>query len=38
VFEDALSQGQAIGKVFARIGEYYRRHWFMPARFEADQI
>ncbi len=38
VFEDALSQGQTVGKVFAQIGEYYRRHWFMPARFEADQI
>lgn len=34
VFQEALSQERALGEVFGRVGEYYRRHWFMPARFE----
>jgi tetratricopeptide (TPR) repeat protein len=36
VFQDALSRGEALGGVFGRLGEYYRRHWFMPARFEGS--
>ncbi|HSK76911.1 MAG TPA: hypothetical protein VLQ45_10675, partial [Thermoanaerobaculia bacterium] len=34
VFQDALSHRQAIGDLFQRLGEYYRRHWFTPAKFE----
>lgn len=34
VFQEALSQGTLVGDLFERIGEYYRRHWFAPGRFE----
>jgi tetratricopeptide (TPR) repeat protein len=37
VFQDALSQGRGIAKIFERVGEYYRRHWFLPARFEPSE-
>jgi tetratricopeptide (TPR) repeat protein len=37
VFQDALSQGREIAEIFERVGEYYRRHWFLPARFEPDR-
>ena len=33
VFQDALAQGAAEGKVFEKIEAYYRRHWVRPARF-----
>jgi tetratricopeptide (TPR) repeat protein len=38
VFQDALSQERGIAEIFERVGEYYRRHWFLPARFEPDEI
>ncbi len=34
IFRDALATG-AMGGVFERIGDYYRRHWFVPAKFDA---
>jgi tetratricopeptide (TPR) repeat protein len=37
VFQDALSQGRGIAEIFERVGEYYRRHWFLPARFEPSE-
>lgn len=37
VFQDALSQGRGIVEIFERVGEYYRRHWFLPARFEPGE-
>lgn len=33
VFQEALSQGRIMDEIFERIGGYYRRHWFIPARF-----
>lgn len=33
IFRDALAAG-AVGSVFERIGDYYRRHWFVPAKFD----
>jgi tetratricopeptide (TPR) repeat protein len=38
VFQDALSQERGIAAIFERVGEYYRRHWFLPARFEPGEI
>jgi tetratricopeptide (TPR) repeat protein len=38
VFQDALSQERGIAEIFERVGEYYRRHWFLPARFEPGEI
>lgn len=35
VFQDALAQGAGVGDLFERIGEYYRRHWVRPGRFEG---
>lgn len=35
VFQDALAQGAAEGKVFEEIEAYYRRHWVRPARFSS---
>jgi tetratricopeptide (TPR) repeat protein len=35
VFQDALAQGAAEGKVFDKIEAYYRRHWVRPARFSS---
>ena len=32
VFQDALSQERGIAAIFERVREYYRRHWFLPAR------
>jgi tetratricopeptide (TPR) repeat protein len=32
-----LSQGRGIAEIFERVGEYYRRHWFLPARFEPSE-
>ena len=37
VFQDALSQERGIREIFGRVGEYYRRHWFLPARFEPGR-
>jgi ATP/maltotriose-dependent transcriptional regulator MalT len=37
VFQDALSQRRGIAEIFERVGEYYRRHWFLPARFEPSE-
>ena len=37
VFQDALSQERGIAAIFERVGEYYRRHWFLPARFEPGE-
>lgn len=34
VFQDALAQGTAAQGIFGRLGDYYRRHWFMPAKFD----
>jgi len=34
VFQEALSQERGVREIFGRVGEYYRRHWFLPARFE----
>ncbi len=34
LFRDALATG-AMGGIFERIGAYYRRHWFVPARFDS---
>jgi len=36
VFQDALSQERGVAAIFERVGEYYRRHWFLPARFEPS--
>ncbi len=38
VFQDALSQERGVNAIFERVGEYYRRHWFLPARFEPGEI
>jgi tetratricopeptide (TPR) repeat protein len=35
VFQDALVQGAGVGDLFERVGEYYRRHWVRPGRFEG---
>jgi tetratricopeptide (TPR) repeat protein len=35
VFQDALAQGAGVGDLFERVGEYYRRHWVRPGRFEG---
>lgn len=35
VFQDALAQGAGVGELFDRIGEYYRRYWVRPGRFEG---
>ncbi|HSK81049.1 MAG TPA: tetratricopeptide repeat protein [Thermoanaerobaculia bacterium] len=37
VFQDALFYGKSLGDLFERLGEYYRRHWFTPARFDPDR-
>lgn len=37
VFRDALAEGKAMGDLFERVGDYYRRHWFMPRRFDAPK-
>ena len=37
VFQDALSYGKVLGDLFERLGEYYRRHWFTPVRFDPDR-
>jgi tetratricopeptide (TPR) repeat protein len=37
VFQEALSQERGIREIFGRVGEYYRRHWFLPARFEPGK-
>ncbi len=34
VFQEALSQERGIREIFGRVGEYYRRHWFLPTRFK----
>jgi tetratricopeptide (TPR) repeat protein len=34
VFQDALAQGTATRDVFERLEAYFRRHWFMPAKFD----
>ena len=36
VFQDALAHGVA-GDLLHRVGEYYRRHWFMPGELELDR-
>jgi tetratricopeptide (TPR) repeat protein len=36
VFQEALSQEMARGELFGRVGEYFRRHWFIPAQFEGS--
>ena len=38
VFRDALSHGAILDDVFDRIAGYYRRHWFMPAKFEPNAL
>ena len=30
-------QGEIRGGIFGRVEEYYRRHWFRPARFEKGR-
>jgi hypothetical protein len=37
VFQDALAYGKSLGDLFERLGEYYRRHWFTPSRFDPDR-
>jgi tetratricopeptide (TPR) repeat protein len=37
VFQDALSQERGIREIFGRVGEYYRRHWFLPAQLEPGK-
>ncbi len=37
VFQGALSQERGIREIFGRVGEYYRRHWFLPAQFEPGR-
>ncbi|HEY2294836.1 MAG TPA: hypothetical protein VGM86_29385 [Thermoanaerobaculia bacterium] len=37
VFQEALSQEHGMREIFGRVGEYYRRHWFLPARFEPGE-
>lgn len=36
VFQEALSQEMARNELFGQLGDYFRRHWFMPARFEES--
>ena len=36
VFQEALSEEMARGELFGRLGEYFRRHWFIPAQFEGS--
>src|SRR5436305_4141973 len=33
VFRDALASGAARGDLFREMERYFRRHWFMPAKF-----
>jgi hypothetical protein len=33
IFQEALAQGAAAADLFARVSDYYRRHWFIPAKF-----
>jgi tetratricopeptide (TPR) repeat protein len=33
VFQEALSQGRALGDLFKQIDQYYRRYWFIPGPF-----
>ena len=35
VFQDALTQGTVQGDLFRQVEEYFRRHWFIPAKLEA---
>lgn len=35
VFQEALSKENVWSVFFGRFGEYFRRHWYMPARFEG---
>lgn len=32
VFQEALAQGAAAADLFTRMNDYYRRHWFVPAK------
>ena len=32
IFQEALAQGTAAADLFARVSDYYRRHWFIPAK------
>ena len=34
VFQEALAQGVAAADLFTRVSDYYRRHWFIPAKFD----
>jgi hypothetical protein len=34
VFQEALDRGTAAADLFARVSDYYRRHWFIPAKFD----
>ncbi|HSG38069.1 MAG TPA: tetratricopeptide repeat protein [Thermoanaerobaculia bacterium] len=38
VFQSALSHQVAAGDLFERLGTYYRRHWFTPARFDPNRV
>jgi len=35
VFQDALTEGAVRGDLFREIDRYFRRHWFMPAKFAS---
>ncbi len=35
VFQEALSKENVRNVFFGRFGEYFRRHWYIPARFEG---
>jgi ATP/maltotriose-dependent transcriptional regulator MalT len=39
VFQNALgsfTEGEALGELFGKVQEYFRRHWVKPGRFEPD--
>lgn len=32
VFQEALAQGAVKADLFEQVSDYYRRHWFIPAK------
>ena len=38
VFQHALTHGRVAGGLFQKVGEYYRRHWSQPAKFEIEGV
>jgi tetratricopeptide (TPR) repeat protein len=37
VFQDALARGRVLDDLFERVGDFYRRHWFVPGRFDVSR-